>query len=153
MKKTLLSIAFIIMVAAAMAQSPGLIVRPAGGNGITPLNPNGYGFSSYSADGFVSNDVTESEISYKIIPPVFLEPTSDLMRGPSELYSDLVRQVDGSGFYVYNIGTNLLFRLRLGNIVSGSKGYGVGALSKGVYMLQLIHQNEVIFKQQIQKIR
>src|SRR5688500_5132273 len=95
-------------VAATKAQSPGLIVRPAGGSGSTPLNPNGDGFSSSSTNGFISNDNTESEVAYKIVPPVFLEPTSDLMRGPNELYSDLVRQVDGSGFYVFNTGTNLL---------------------------------------------
>lgn len=107
------------------AQSPGTIVRPAAGNGATPLNPDGNGFSSSSTSGFTSSDITESEVPYKTVPPVFLEPTSDLLRGPGDLYSDLVRQVDGSGFYVYNDGTNLLFRLRVGSIVSGSKGYSV----------------------------
>lgn len=110
---------------AVNAQSPGLIVRPGGGNGVTPLNPNGDGFSSATNSGFASSDITESEIPYKIIPPPFLEPVADLLRGPSTLYSDLVRQVDGSGFYVYNDGTNMLFRLRLGNIVAGSKGYSI----------------------------
>jgi len=33
--------------------------------------------------------------------------------------------VDGSGFYVYSDGTNIYFRLRIGNISSGSKGYSV----------------------------
>lgn len=108
-----------------MAQSPGIIVRPAAGIGITPLNPNGDGFSSTSSSGFTTSDISQSEIPYKIVPSVFLEPTSDLLRGPAELYSDLVRQVDGSGFYVYNDGTNLLFRLRVGSIVSGSKGYSI----------------------------
>jgi hypothetical protein len=126
MKKHLLFLfIYIASIGATMAQSPGLIVRPAGGSGSTPLNPNGDGFSSSSTSGFISNDVTESEVAYKIVPPVFLEPTSDLMRGPNELYSDLVRQVDGSGFYVFNTGINLLFRLRIGNIVSGSKGYSI----------------------------
>jgi hypothetical protein len=126
MKQTLLfSFFFLIFIETSFAQSPGIIVRPAAGNGSTPLNPNGDGFTSSTTNGFVSSDITESEIPYKIVPPAFLEPTSDLMRGPSELYSDLVRQVDGSGFYVYNDGTNLLFRMRLGNIISGSKGYSV----------------------------
>ena len=107
------------------AQSPGTIVRPAAGNGVTPLNPDGNGFSSSSTSGFTTSDITQSEVPYKTVPPVFLEPTSDLLRGPGDLYSDLVRQVDGSGFYVYNDGTNLLFRLRVGSIVSGSKGYSV----------------------------
>jgi hypothetical protein len=126
MKQALLFLIFCIGLITAEAQSPGIIVRPAAGNGITPLNPNGDGYSSAPpSTGFVSSDISESEIPYKIVPPVFLEPTSDLMRGPSELFSDLVRQVDGSGFYVYSDGTNLLFRLRVGSIVSGSKGYSI----------------------------
>jgi hypothetical protein len=110
---------------AAHAQSPGIIVRPGGGAGVSPLNPNGDGFSSATTGGFTTSDITQSEIQYKIIPPPFLEPVADLLRGPSTLYSDLVRQVDGSGFYVFNDGTNLLFRLRLGSIVAGSKGYSI----------------------------
>ncbi|OQP67701.1 T9SS type A sorting domain-containing protein [Niastella populi] len=125
MKHFLLFLLFCFCIGGAMAQSPGIIVRPAAGIGVTPLNPNGDGFSSATTSGFVSSDITESEIPYKIIPPAIIEPTSDLMRGPSELYSDLVRQVDGSGLYVYNDGTNLLLRLRVGSIMSGSKGYSV----------------------------
>ena len=126
MKRVLLFSFFLFFfIGIALAQSPGIIVRPAAGIGSTPLNPNGDGFSSSSINGFVSSDITESEIPYKIVPPAFLEPTSDLLRGPAQLYSDLVRQVDGSGFYIYNDGTNLLFRLRLGNVISGSKGYSV----------------------------
>ncbi|OQP64736.1 hypothetical protein A3860_18420 [Niastella vici] len=121
----LFSMFLLLLTGISLAQSPGIIVRPAAGIGSTPLNPNGDGFSSSSTSGFISSDITESEVPYKIVPPSFLEPTSDLMRGPSELYSDLVRQVDGSGFYIYNDGTNLLFRLRLGNIISGSKGYSI----------------------------
>jgi hypothetical protein len=126
MKQSLLLLLFCIGLFTVKGQSPGVIVRPAAGNGVTPLNPNGDGYSSTPpSTGFVSSDISESEIAYKIVPPIFLEPTSDLMRGPAELYSDLVRQVDGSGFYVYNDGTNLLFRLRVGSIVSGSKGYSI----------------------------
>ncbi|WP_207512326.1 T9SS type A sorting domain-containing protein [Longitalea luteola] len=126
MKPALLfSFSLLFFIGTSLAQSPGIIVRPAAGSGVTPLNPNGDGFSSATTSGFVSSDITESEIAYKVIPPVFLEPTADLLRGPADLYSDLVRQVDGSGFYVFNDGTNLLFRLRIGSIVSGSKGYSV----------------------------
>jgi hypothetical protein len=125
MRSGLLFSFLLLFIGNAFAQSPGIIIRPAAGAGVTPLNPNGDGFSSSTQNGFVSSDITESEIPYKIVPPAFLEPTSDLLRGPAQLYSDLVRQVDGSGFYIYNDGTNLLFRLRLGNVVSGSKGYSV----------------------------
>jgi hypothetical protein len=125
MRTGLLFLFLLLFIGNTFAQSPGIIVRPAAGIGSTPLNPNGDGFTSSSTSGFASSDISESEVSYKIVPPAFLEPTSDLMRGPAQLYSDLVRQVDGSGFYIYNDGTNLLFRLRLGNIISGSKGYSV----------------------------
>ena len=125
MKHCLLLIVSCFFLIAVQAQSPGLIVRPGGGSGATPLNPNGDGFSSATNNGYVSSDISESEIPYKIIPPPFLEPVADLLRGPSNLYSDLVRQVDGSGFYVFNDGTNMLFRLRLGSVVAGSKGYSV----------------------------
>lgn len=125
MKSGLLFAFLLFFIGNIYAQSPGIIVRPVPGIGATPLNPNGDGFTSTSTNGFVSSDITESEVPYKVVPPAFLEPTSDLLRGPATLYSDLVRQVDGSGFYIYNDGTNLLFRLRLGNIISGSKGYSV----------------------------
>jgi hypothetical protein len=126
MKRPLLFLFLLVFVYGnVFAQSPGTIVRPAGVYSSTVLNPDGNGFSSSSSSGFTTSDITQSEILYKTVPPVFLEPTSDLLRGPGDLYSDLVRQVDGSGFYVYNDGTNLLFRLRLGSIVSGSKGYSV----------------------------
>lgn len=125
MRSGLLFSFLLLFFGTSFAQSPGIIIRPAAGAGVTPLNPNGDGFSSKNDSGFVYSDITQSEIPYKTVPPAFLEPTSDLLRGPSEMYSDLVRQVDGSGFYIYNDGTNLLFRMRLGNVVSGSKGYSV----------------------------
>lgn len=125
MRSGLLFSILLLFIGNAFAQSPGIIIRPAAGAGATPLNPNGDGFSSKNDSGFVSSDITQSEIPYKIVPPAFLEPTSDLLRGPGQMYSDLVRQVDGSGFYIYNDGTNLLFRMRVGNVVSGSKGYSV----------------------------
>lgn len=112
----------------ALAQTPGLIVRPASGAGVNPLNPNGDAFTSPTAAGFITSDVGVgySEILYKTIPAFILEPTSDLMRGPGGLFTDLVRTTaDESGLYVFNDGTNLLFRMRMGSIVSGSKGYSV----------------------------
>jgi hypothetical protein len=113
------------------AQTPGLIVRPTTAPYSTVLDPNGDGFTSPTNAGFITTDVGVgfSEIPYKIIPPFKVEPTSDLMRGPSDLFSDLVRlNADESGFYVFSTGgatPNLLFRMRAGNIISGSKGYSV----------------------------
>jgi hypothetical protein len=110
------------------AQTPGLLVRPPGGAGVTPINPNGDGFTSPTTAGFVTSDVGAgfSEIPYKTIPPFTLEPVGDLIRGPGGSFSDLVRtSVDESGLYIFNDGTNLLFRMRVGSLVSGSKGYSV----------------------------
>jgi hypothetical protein len=107
------------------AQTPGIIVRPAGGAGANAINPNGDGLTSLDNSGFDNDDIGNSEIPYKIVLPTFTEPTGDLLRGPSGLYSDIVRTFDGSGFYLYNDGTNFMCRLRIGGIVSGSKGYSV----------------------------
>ncbi|MGN6492028.1 MAG: hypothetical protein ACTHLE_08545 [Agriterribacter sp.] len=107
------------------AQSPGLIVRPPGGGGITVLNPNGDGYSSGTTAGFVSDDIAESEIPYKIVSAAIGEPTGDVATGPSAGFTDIVTRVDGSGFYMYKDATNIYFRLRIGNIINGSKGYTV----------------------------
>lgn len=107
------------------SQTPGIIVRPAGSNGPAVLDPNADGYTSSSTAGFGTNDISTSEIPYKIVPPVIAEPTGDLLRGPSGRFSDIVKLFDGSGFYIFNDGTNLLCRLRIGGIVSGSKGYSI----------------------------
>jgi hypothetical protein len=118
-----ISIAFIS--SGALSQSPGIIVRPSGGIGVTVLNPNGDSWSSSSTSGFATNDITESEIVFKVVPPIITEPTGDLATGPSAGFSDIVKTVDNSGFYIFYDGTNLLMRLRIGNIISGSKGYSI----------------------------
>lgn len=107
------------------SQTPGIIVRPAGTNGPVILDPNADGYTSINTAGFGTNDILNSEIPYKIVPPVVAEPTGDLLRGPSGSFSDFVKGVDGSGFYIFNDGTNFIFRLRLGSIISGSKGYSI----------------------------
>jgi len=121
----LLLMLLLLPFATCFAQSPGQIVRPAGGSGATILNPNGDAYSSATAAGFVTSDITQSEILYKIVPPAVNEPTGDIATGPSGGFTDIVKTIDNSGFYVYSDGTNLLFRLRIGNIINGSKGYSV----------------------------
>ena len=118
-------IALLLSFHISQAQSPGLIVRPAGGGTANSLNPDGNAYSSTTSAGFVSNDITESEIAYKVVPPAITEPTGDLATGPSGGFTDIVKTVDNSGFYVYSNGTNLFFRLRIGGIISGSKGYSI----------------------------
>jgi len=107
------------------AQTPGLVVRPAGGKGPAVLNPNQDFYTSATTAGFTTNDITQSEILYKIIKPIMAEPTGDLATGPTGGYSDIVKTVDNSGCYIFNDGTNLLFRLRIGGIVSGAKAYNI----------------------------
>jgi hypothetical protein len=110
--------------AIAFSQSPGLIVRPLPAV-TTTLNPDGNGYSSQTGAGFTTDDIAQSEIPYKIVPPAITEPTGDLATGPSGGFTDIVKTVDNSGFYVYSDGTNIFFRLRIGGIISGSKGYSV----------------------------
>lgn len=116
---------FLFLSTLIQAQSPGLIVRPAGTAGPAVLNPNQDVFTSATSAGFTTSDITQSEILYKIIKPVMIEPTGDLATGPDGGYSDIVKTVDNSGCYIYNDGTNLLFRLRIGSIVSGAKAYNI----------------------------
>jgi hypothetical protein len=116
---------FLLISVVGFTQSPGLIVRPPGGNGVTLLNPNGDGYASATTSGFTTNDITESEVPYKIVPPAITEPTGDIATGPAGGFTDIVKTVDNSGFYTYSDGTNLFLRLRIGNIIAGSKGYSV----------------------------
>jgi len=109
----------------AEAQSPGLIVRPAGGIGVTSLNPNGDAYSSATTAGFTTDDIGQSELPFKVVPPAITEPTGDLATGPAGGFSDIVSAIDGSGFYIYKDASNIYFRLRVGSIISGSKGYSV----------------------------
>ncbi|MBO9571108.1 MAG: hypothetical protein J7497_02715, partial [Chitinophagaceae bacterium] len=122
---TILIWSFFVSCPNIFAQSPGVIVRPAGGAGVTLLNPDGNGFSSSTTSGFITDDIAESEVNYKLVPAAITEPTGDLATGPSGGFTDIVRNVDGSGFYMTKIGTNIYFRLRIGKIISGSKGYSV----------------------------
>src|SRR6478672_7339727 len=116
---------FIVSIYNGHAQTPGIIVRPAGSNGPAVLDPNADAYTSATTSGFTANDITSSEIPYKVVAPVIAEPTGDLLRGPSGNFSDIVKTVDGSGLYLFNDGANLLCRLRIGGIVSGSKGYSI----------------------------
>lgn len=125
MRKRLWLFSLMMIARVAFSQSPGIIVRPASGAGTTILNPNGDGYSSATSSGFTTNDITQSEIPYFVVPPAITEQTGDVATGPSGGFTDIVKTTDNSGFYMYSDGVNLLFRLRIGNIISGSKGYSV----------------------------
>lgn len=125
MKKLIHFIFLLLFTNLIHAQSPGLVIRPQGGGTVTLLNPNGDSWSSTSTSGFINNDSTESEIPFKGVPTVMTETTGDIAQGPTGGFSDLVKPTPGYSFYVYSDGTNLYFRMRLGGIVSGAKGYSI----------------------------
>lgn len=133
MKKLLAFIGMALCIQSALfAQTPGLIIRDGAGN-IPPaskssvLDKNQNGWVSTTASGFVGGDVgaTYSAIPYWGIPIIYGEPTADLSRGPIGGYTELVKDANGVGFYLFYDGTNFMVRLRVGSIVSGSKGYSV----------------------------
>jgi len=104
----------------------GYINRPAAiAAGKLVLDPNSDGYTSASTSGFAGDDVNNSEIPFKSVRSYSSEPFGDLRRGPSHLYSDFVPDANSIGYYSYYDGTNLLFRMRMGSVMSGSKGYSV----------------------------
>ncbi|ARV05438.1 hypothetical protein BTO04_01450 [Polaribacter sp. SA4-10] len=120
------------------AQTPGVIFQ---GTPNTVLDPNGDGYvslppsetpSQYTNIGFPSNindtdvfDVLYSEIAYAGIPEITPEPTSDLNKGPSCAFTDLVQDANSRSSYYNTDGTNMRFRFRLGGAASNSKGYSI----------------------------
>lgn len=128
-KAVLLSLVLVLFVTPALrAQTKGMIVKPATGAGWTVLDPNGDGYVSSPATppGFRFNDVQESEIPYRALPLPAGEVMGDLLRGPSDGFSDfsyLFGNVDP--VYTYLSGGNLMFRFRLGGIAPNSKGYSI----------------------------
>jgi plastocyanin len=107
------------------AQSPGLIIDPQNGNGITFLNPNGDKYSSATSAGFTTSDITQSEIAYKIVPAAITEPVGDQNGGSTGGPTDFVPGSNGSAFYAFYDGTNIMFRFRTGGYSTGSRGYSV----------------------------
>jgi hypothetical protein len=111
----------------SFSQLPGFINRQAtsvGGRAI--LDPNGDGYTSASTAGFGNDDVLNTELIYTGIKAYPIEPFGDLARGPNHNFSDFVPDTAGSGvYYRFSAGNNVMFRMRLGSIVPGSKGYSI----------------------------
>ena len=109
------------------SQSSGFINRPATiAAGSLVLDPNSDGYTSLTNAGFGNDDVTNSEIPYTGIKAYSIEPYSDLRRGPNHNYSDFVPDASGNGVYHYfSAANNLLFRMRMGSVMPGSKGYSI----------------------------
>ena len=111
----------------ASAQVAGFINRQATSvAGRAILDPNSDGYTSATTAGFGNNDVTNSEIPYKGIRAYSVEPFGDLRRGPNQGFSDFVPDSAGNGVYHnFSAAGQVMFRMRLGAIMPGSKGYSV----------------------------
>ncbi len=109
------------------AQVPGFINRPAtSAGGRAVLDPNGDSYTSLTTAGFIGNDVANSELAYQGIRAYSIEPFGDLRRGPNHNFSDFVPDSAGNGVYHYfSPAQNVLFRMRMGSIMPGSKGYSI----------------------------
>jgi hypothetical protein len=125
--KLLIAVCFLLPCFKAISQVPGFINRPATiAAGRLVLDPNSDGYTSVSITGFGANDVNNSEIPYNSIRAYSIEPYSDLGLGPSHGYSDFVPDSAGNGVYHYfSMAQNVLFRMRMGAIMPGSKGYSI----------------------------
>jgi len=128
MRKAVLLLATAIFFHFSYSQNvTGKIIRaatlPTSNTVLDPIAPLGY--TSNSTLGFQGNDVGNAKLGFKPIPAFSIEPFGDLRRGPNHLYSDFVPDVNGAGVYMYFDGTNLLFRMRLGSVVPGAKGYSI----------------------------
>lgn len=120
----LLSAVLLFLTITSFAQTPGLIFKSAGA-GAAVLDPNGDGYTSATRAGFSGNDQVQSEIAYKPIPVPSVEPTMDPGPGPDCGFTDFVDSGSEDPELTYFDGTNLLFRLRLGNTAPNSKGYSI----------------------------
>ena len=118
---------FLLISLQSSAQLPGFINRQATSvAGRAILDPNGDGYTSATLSGFGNDDVANSELLYNGIRAYSIEPFSDLRRGPNHNYSDFVPDASGNGvYYRFSAGQQVMFRMRLGSIMPGSKGYSI----------------------------
>lgn len=116
----------------ANAQTKGLIYKravPISPATTSPLDPDGNGYSSVGTEGFTSGDITstQTEIVYRSIPQLSVEPTADLGPGPDCSFTDMVdlsTDQRAVGMFV-DADSNFMFRFRLGGSAPNSKGYSI----------------------------
>lgn len=126
--RPVLLFAFSFSVVFSFAQTlPGKIIRAAvlsaSNTILDPVVPTGW--TSKTTSGFSGDDIGNAKLGFKAIPTFSTEPFGDLRRGANHLYTDFVPDATGNGVYMYYDGTNLLFRMRLGTVVPGAKGYSI----------------------------
>ncbi|AOW10369.1 Ig-like domain-containing protein [Flavobacterium gilvum] len=114
--------------------TPGLIYEPATGAGRAVLDPDGDGYSSKKTTGFVADDSAESEIAYKPLVFVSVEPNSDLESGPNCGFTDFVDKGDRDPVQSYLDGNgNWLFRMRMGKTAPNAKSYSILIDTDGLF--------------------
>ena len=128
--KRLLQLGFgMIAATATLAQTPGLIYRPATTTlGRTVFDPNGDGFVSATATGFTTTDYgPQSELDMVPFPVLTPEPLGDLTTGSAGGATDIVTATGNQSCYILYREVSgvpyLVFRLRLGGASTASKGY------------------------------
>jgi len=123
----LVAVSLLVSLTQSYAQNTGLINRQATSvTGRSVLDPNSDGYTSATNVGFGNNDVINSEITFKGIQAYSIEPYGDLRRGPNHSFSDFVPDDMGNGVYHhFSTAQNVLFRMRMGSISPGSKGYSI----------------------------
>lgn len=111
----------------SFAQMPGIINRQATSvAGRAVLDPNSDGYTSATTAGFTDNDTANSELLYHAIKSYPSEPFGDLRRGPDHRFSDFVPDSAGNGVYFrFSAAQQMMFRMRLGSVMPGSKGYSM----------------------------
>jgi hypothetical protein len=154
---------FISFSVTAFAQyKPGMIIREAGNTtGKDILNPsnatrtasiNTVGdapafapttttvrFSSATTSGWTSGgddtSAAANEIPYKPLKNYGGEPCCDLRRGPDHKFSDFVPDKQNNGVYWYysTAKSAYLFRMRMGAMIPGSKGFSLLVDTDGKY--------------------
>ncbi|HLO90516.1 MAG TPA: T9SS type A sorting domain-containing protein [Lentimicrobium sp.] len=134
-KTTLFTLLFVclLITSFSIAQTPGLIYRPAGSALIrTVLDPNGDGFISTSINGFSGSDFgTASEMNMVTLPVNVFEPSGDLNTGSSGGHTDIVsygNNTNESCYVLYKVVNNvpyLIVRFRLGGASTSTKGYSL----------------------------
>ncbi|QCR21416.1 T9SS type A sorting domain-containing protein [Pontibacter sp. SGAir0037] len=115
-----------------LAQTPGLITKPATNGGQAVLDPDGNGYVSKTTAGFPGkNDegAAYSEIDYRPFPAMGIETLGDLTTGSTGGHTDFAppeyTNHNGSPVASFFDGRNMLFRFRLGSQSTSSKGYSV----------------------------
>lgn len=111
-----------------MGQTPGLIIKPITGGGANVLDPNGDGYASMTASGYVSNDYSLTETELPFVALVRPDPVGDPIIGPTGSFNEIVG-VEGSGenaiFTCIDGSNNFLVRFRLDGYAPNSKTYAL----------------------------